>query len=61
MFHVSLLEQDTPKRELIEKIPKLDAGNNDNKEYKMGAIRDKAIYTNKSESGHLSGLYYLVA
>ena len=41
-------------------MPKLDASNDDNKKYKIEAILDSAIYTNKSKSGHLLGFYYLV-
>ena len=59
MFYVSLLEQDTIKKERVKKILELDAGNN-SKEYEVEAIRDSAVYANKSESGHLLGLYYLV-
>ena len=35
-----------------------DAG--DNKEYKVEAIQDSAVYAKKAE-GHLPGLYYLVS
>lgn len=37
----------------------LNTDDNDNKEYKVEAIRNSAIYARKSESGHLLGLYYL--
>ena len=47
------------KKERVEKVPELDAGDN-NKEYKVEAICDSAVYTMKLESGHLPGLYYLV-
>ena len=60
MFHISLLEHNTTRKEWIEKIPELDAGDNSNK-YKVEAIWDSAVYANKSESGHLPDLYYLVA
>ena len=60
VFHVSRLEQGTTRKEQIEKIPKLDAGNN-GKEYKVEAIWDSAVYTIESESSHLQELYYLVA
>ena len=40
-------------------MPKFEPGNND-KEYKVEAIRDSAIYAKEAE-GHLSGLYYLIA
>ena len=62
VFHVSLLEQDTTrKRRVSEKVLELDAGDKDSEEYKVEAIWDSAVYVNKSESGHLPGLYYLVA
>ena len=62
MFHVSLLEQDiTKKGRVSKKVPELDAGDKDSKEYEVEAIRDSAVYANESESGHLPGLYYLVA
>ena len=60
VFHVSLLEQNTTKKGRVEKVPELDAGDN-SKEYKVEAIWDNAVYAMESESGHLSGLYYLVA
>ena len=62
VFHVSLLEQDnTKKGRVSKKVPELDAGNKDSKEYKVEAIWDNAVYANKSESSHIPGLYYLVA
>ena len=62
VFHMSLLEQDTIKKGRVsEEVPELDAGDEDNKEYKVEGIRESAVYANKSESGHLPGLYYLVA
>ena len=62
MFHMSLLEQDTTKKGRVsEKVPELDVGNEDSEEYEVEAIRDSAVYANESESGHLPGLYYLVA
>ena len=57
---MSLLEQDNTRKERVKKVPKLDAGV-DSKEYKVEAIRNSAVYANKAESGHLPGLYYLVA
>ena len=60
VFHVSLLEQDTTRKERVEKVPELDAGNN-SKEYKIEAIWDSAVYAMELESGHLPGFYYLVA
>ena len=39
-------------------VPEFEPGNND-KEYKMEAIQDNAVYTKKKD-GHLSGVYYLV-
>ena len=40
-------------------MPKFEPGNDD-KEYKVEAIRDSAIYA-KEADGHLPGLYYLAA
>ena len=59
---MSLLEQDTTRKERVdENITKLefDAGNS--KEYEVKAIRNSAVYAMELESGHLPGLYYLVA
>ena len=39
-------------------MPEFEPG--DDKEYKVEAIQDSAVYT-KEADGHLSGLYYLVA
>ena len=62
VFHVLLLEQDTTRKGLMsKKILELDAGNKDSEEYKVEAICESAVNANKSESGHLLGLYYLVA
>ena len=63
VFYVSLLEQDNTRKGWIDKEVRLmvfDAGNNDSEEYKMEAIRDSAVYTWESESGHLPSFYYLV-
>ena len=38
----------------------LNAGD-DSGEYKVEVIWDSAVYARESESGHLSGLYYLVS
>ena len=38
-----------------------DAGDDESKEYKVEAIRDSAINTKESKSGHLPGFYYLVS
>ena len=62
VFHVLLLEQDTIRKGQVSKeVQELDAGNKDSKEYEVETIWDSVIYTNKLESGHLLGLYYLVA
>ena len=60
---MSLLEQDNTKKGQINELflepePEFDAG--DNKEYKIEAIIDSAVYTKEAE-GHLPGLYYLVS
>ena len=59
---MSLLEQDITRKGQINELfpepePKFDAG--DNKEYKVEAIIDSAIYAKEAE-GHLLSLYYLV-
>lgn len=57
VFHVSLLEQDTTKKEWVNStLLELDKG--DSKEYEFEVIRDSAVYANKLEE-HLPGLYYL--
>ena len=48
VFHISLLEQYTTKKEWVEKVPELDAGNN-SKEYKVEAIWDSAVYAMELE------------
>ena len=60
VFHMSLLEHDSTRKERVEKEPELDAGN-DSEEYKVEAIQNSAVYAMEFESGHLLGLYYLVA
>ena len=60
VFHVSLLEQDTTRKERVdEQVTELEAG--DSEEYEVEAIWDSAVYASKLESGQLPGLYYLVA
>ena len=61
---MSLLEQDTIRKGRVDKkiVQQLEfkAGGN-NKEYEVEDIRDSAVYTRESETGHLPGLYYLVS
>ena len=60
IFYVLLLEQNTSRKERVNKrVTELETGNN--KEYKVEAIWDSAVYPSKSESGQLPGLYYLIA
>ena len=57
-----LLERDTTRKKRVdEKVTELDFEVGDSKEYKVEAIWDSAVYAMESESGHLPGLYYLVA
>ena len=57
---MSLLEQDTTRKERVdEQITELQVGNKE--KYEIEAIWDSAVYASKSESGLLPGLYYLVA
>ena len=46
---------------MSKEVPELDNGDEDSEEYEVEAIWDSSIYANKSESGHLPGLYYLIA
>ena len=58
IFYVSLLEQNTTRKERVDKRVKdleLEAG--DRKKYKVEAIWDSAVYTSKLESSQLLGLY----
>ena len=59
---MSLLDQNITRKERVDKnVTKLefDAGNSE--EYEIEVIRDRAVYAMELESGHLPGLYYLVA
>ena len=58
-----LLEQDIIRKSRINELflesePEFDAG--DNKEYKIEAIKDSAVYAKEAEE-HLLSLYYLVS
>ena len=62
LFHVSLLEKNTTRKERVdERVKELKLVAGDSEEYEVEAIWNSAVYTNKSESGQLPGLYYLVA
>ncbi len=63
VFHVSLLEQNTTRKGRVdEPTSQLEfEGDGDGKKYEVEAIQDSAVYANKSEGGHLPGLYYLVS
>ena len=60
VFHLSLLEKDTFKKKQVKKILEFNTSKKDSKEYMVEVIKYSAVYTNKSKSGHLSGLYNLV-
>ena len=63
VFHVSLLEQDTTRKERVDKTTsRLKFKNEGNsKKYEVETICESEIYTKESDSGHhLLGLYYLV-
>ncbi len=59
VFHVSLLEQDTTRKERVEIAIELDESNSE--EYKVEAICNSKVYAKESDSGQLPGLYYLVS
>ena len=61
VFHMSLLEKSIEKKQKAKKLPKLNAINDRNKEYKVKAILDSTIYTNDLKLNHLPSFYYLVA
>ena len=53
-----MLEQDTSRKKRVnKKVTELNFEATDSEEYKVEAIWDSAVYANKSESGHLLGLY----
>ena len=60
VFHVSLLEQDTTKKEWDDNAVELDTGDN-SREYKVEAIWDSVVYARELELGYLPGFYYLVS
>ena len=62
IFHMSLLEQDTTRKERVdENVTKLDTGDNKSGEYKVGSIYDSKVYTREPKFGyHLPRLYYLI-
>ena len=59
MFHVSLLEQDTTRKGRMNEFSASEFEPGDDKEYKVEAIRDSAVYA-KETDGHLPRLYYFV-
>ena len=55
---MSLLEQNTTKKEREFSVPEFEL--DDDKEYEVEAIQDSVVYAKKAD-GHRPGLYYLVA
>ena len=53
-----LLKQNTTKKGREFSVPRFELV--DDKEYKVEAIQDSAVYA-KETDGHVLGLYYLVA
>ncbi len=65
VFHVSLLEQDIPRKRRVDKtLPELEkdvefeAGGN--KEYEVKVIIDSTVYDQQANNNQMPGLYYLV-
>lgn len=57
-----LLEQDTTRKEQVEKTTsqlESDDSRKNDKEYKFEAIRNSEVYTRESDH-HLPGLYYVI-
>ncbi len=62
VFHVSLLEKDTTRKERAdENVTLLKFETGDSEEYEVEAIRDSVVYARESQLGHLPRLYYLVS
>ena len=59
-FHVSLLEQDTTRKGRVDENA-MDFKADNDEEYEVEAIRDRAVYAKELEIGHLPGIYYLVS
>lgn len=57
---MSLLEQSTIKKGQGDKTFQLELDESNSEEYKVEAIWDSGVYAKESDSGHLSGFYYLV-
>ena len=62
VFHVSLLERDTTRREVVDEqmAEQLEFEDDDIQEYEVECIRDSAVYAKEAEDGRPAGLYYLV-
>ena len=61
IFDISLLKQDTTRKERVDKkMTELDFEFGNSKEYEVEGIWGSAVYVKESES-HLPSLYYLVA
>ena len=55
---VSLLEQDTIRKEQVDKrVKELELKVGNSEKYKVEAIWDSTVYASKSELGQLLGLY----
>ena len=57
---MSLLEQNTIRKERVKKVLELDVGNESSKDYKVEVIWDSVVYVRELEE-YLPGFYYLVA
>ncbi len=67
IFHVSLLEQDTTKKEQVnnkalpEPKKELDFEARGDKEYEVEAIIDSTVYSQQANNNQMPGFYYLVS
>ena len=58
---MSLLEHNNTRKEQVDKqVIELEFEAGNSKAYKVKVIWNSAVYANKSESGQLPGLYYLL-
>ena len=59
VFHVTLLEQDTIRKEQLNEITQLKFKASDDEKYELEGIRNSAVCVRESKD-HLPGLYYLI-
>ena len=62
MFFTCYCWSDNTRKKRVDKnVTELEFNAGNSKEYKIKAIQDSGVYMIELESGHLPGLYYLIA